>query len=129
LPPEKSAKVLKFGLKTPKAKLEDINREWAALNHRESEFLRGGGITFSASSTPLEVDGRRLSPPKIQYGSSQYHPGGQIEKLEVFFVHFDAIYLINRSTLDTWVVEHAGQDFQETRHYQFLGYRGFYSSF
>ncbi|KAJ7929263.1 Piwi domain-containing protein, partial [Mycena leptocephala] len=121
LPPEKSAKVLKFGLKTPKAKLEDINREWAALNHRESEFLRGGGITFSASSTPLEVDGRRLSPPKIQYGSSQYHPGGQIEKLETLgsWNMLDKTFK-KPATINSWVIVDFTHRSNSTKLTQFL---------
>ncbi|KAF7359355.1 Protein argonaute-2 [Mycena sanguinolenta] len=82
LSPDKAAKVLKFGLKNPREKFTDIKTEWAALDHRESEFLRGGGITFSASSNPLEVDGRILEPPKISYGASQYHPKGEIQVLE-----------------------------------------------
>ncbi|KAJ7349234.1 Piwi domain-containing protein [Mycena albidolilacea] len=84
LSPDKAAKVLKFGLKTPRDKLRDIENEWAALDHRESEFLRGGGITFSASSHPLKVNGRRLDSPKILYGPSRYRPNGpgEIQTLE-----------------------------------------------
>ncbi|KAJ7445738.1 hypothetical protein B0H11DRAFT_398467 [Mycena galericulata] len=66
-----AAEALKFGLRPPSKKLEDIKREWASLEHRQSEFLRGGGITFSASSHPLEVDGRKLNLPRITYGSSK----------------------------------------------------------
>ncbi|KAJ6500471.1 Piwi domain-containing protein [Mycena sanguinolenta] len=82
LSPDKAAKVLKFGLKNPREKFTDIKTEWAALDHRESEFLRGGGITFSASSDPLQVDGRILDPPRMNYGASQYHPKGEIQALE-----------------------------------------------
>ncbi|KAJ7261360.1 Piwi domain-containing protein [Mycena haematopus] len=79
---DKAAKTLKFGLKNPRDKFADIKTEWEALDHQESEFLRGGGITFSASSDPLQVDGRILNPPKIHYGPSQRHPDGEIQALE-----------------------------------------------
>ncbi|KAF7338663.1 Protein argonaute-2 [Mycena venus] len=115
LSPDDAAKVLKFGLKNPKEKFEDIKEEWKSLDHRESEFLRGGGITFSASTNPLAIDGRRLDPPRIEYG------GGETETLQ----RPGSWNMVNKTlmtpaTIKSWVIVDFTQGSNSTKLTMFL---------
>jgi eukaryotic translation initiation factor 2C len=72
VPQEKASQMVEFATMKPAERLASIRRGLNILNYGQSEYVASFGLNVSDS--PVQMQARRLEPPKMRYAAASRQP-------------------------------------------------------